>query len=270
VPLDRFGSRTLLTLALLAALNLPYVYQLFLVLGDASIDPRPYAVWNLYGRAFEIFSQGSLAEVLRFNTWSGQVMKWGWYLQEGRIWQILGLFLVGMVVGRWRFFEDIERHRRRCRRLLAVSLLGFAALAALRAKLDALPLSDNAAYLADKLSSSYANLSFTAVWITGFALLFLHPGWRRRLSVLAPLGRMSLTNYVVQSMVGIPFFYAFGLGMYRFLGPTLSLAFGVVLVTLTIWVSRLWLRRFHFGPLEWLWRAATYGTTDIPFVRQRG
>jgi uncharacterized protein len=265
---DKLGTRTLLAVSLLMVANIPYLYRFFVVLGEPALDPRPYAVWNLYGQAFEIFSQGSLAQVIQFNAWLGQQMKWGWYLQEGRIWQILGLFLWGMVIGRSRFFESIEDNKGLCRRFLVVSTLGFVALQTLKMNLDSFDLSENAAYLADKLVSSYANLMFTILLMTGFILLYGRQRWQRKLSLLAPLGRMSLTNYIGQSLVGVLFFYGFGFAMYRHFGYTLSLAFAAVLISALIWASRAWLQRFFYGPLEWAWRAATFMTSSVPFVRR--
>ena len=266
---DRFSTRVLLALSVLMILNVPYVYKLILVLADPALDPRPYAVWRHYGAAFDIFANGSLAEVLRFNAWQGQLMKWGWYIQEGRLWQILGLFLWGMAAGRSRFFESIEEHRHLCRRLLSGSAAAFAMLFTVKLSLGTVGLGENAGYLADKLVGSYANLALTIVWITGFATLFHLPWWQRKLASLAPLGRMSLTNYVAQSLVGVPFFYGYGLAMYREWGHTLGLLFSAVLIVLMIWASRIWLERFQYGPLEWLWRVATFMSRDVPFSRHR-
>jgi uncharacterized protein len=269
VALDRLGKRMLLFLSVLMVANIPRIYELLIVIGEPSLDPRPYELWSLYGRAFELFATGSLAEVVRFNAWQGQIMKWGWYVQEGRIWQILGLFLWGTVAGRSRFFESIDEHRAFCRKLLAGATVAFAVLFTLRMNLGGESASDNVGYLAGNLIGSYANLALTLVWISGFTLLYQRRAWRRPLSSLAPLGRMSLTNYVGQSLVGVPFFYGFGLGMYRQWGPALSLLFAGVLITVMIPASRIWLRHFHYGPLEWLWRAATFMSPDVPFLRRK-
>lgn len=269
IPLDKLNSKMLLVLSMLLVANLPYLYQLFVVLGEPTVDPRPYAVWDLYGKAFQVFSQGSFTDVIRFNASQGQLMKWGWYLQEGRIWQILGLFLWGMVAGRSRFFESTEEQSSLAKRILMISSLGFVILFIIKTNLDTFGLTENAGYLADKLVGSYANLMLTIVLITGFVLLHSLPWWQRRMNILAPLGRMSLSNYVGQSVVGVVFFYGFGLAMYQYFGQALSLAFAVVLISLMIWISRAWLRRFYYGPLEWIWRAATLTSLRVPFSRRQ-
>jgi len=81
---------------------------------------------------------------------------------------------------------------------------------------------------------------------------------RRRLSWLAPAGRMALTNYLLQSLFWTWVIYGYGLG----LGPEIPGALTPVLVVaffaLQILISRWWLQRFRFGPAEWLWRSLTY------------
>lgn len=84
------------------------------------------------------------------------------------------------------------------------------------------------------------------------------PWWRRPLSALAPAGRMALTNYLMQSLVCTWMFYGYGLGYFEQLPRAWQPVFGLALFALQVLVSHLWLSRFRFGPMEWLWRSATY------------
>jgi len=81
----------------------------------------------------------------------------------------------------------------------------------------------------------------------------------RVLGVLAPAGRMALTNYLLQSLVGTFVFYGYGLGLWGQVPRRWELLGVVVLFALQVLASRSWLTHFHFGPVEWLWRACTYG-----------
>ena len=69
---------------------------------------------------------------------------------------------------------------------------------------------------------------------------------------------MSLTNYLLQSVLGCFFFYAWGLGLYSELGHTYALFVGVLIILLQFFFTLLWARHHQRGPAESLWRAATY------------
>jgi uncharacterized protein len=82
---------------------------------------------------------------------------------------------------------------------------------------------------------------------------------RRVLGIFAPLGRMAFTNYIGQSLIFGWLFYGYGLGWFGCLGTAQTLALGIVVYIAQIFVSAWWLRRFRFGPVEWLWRTLMYG-----------
>jgi uncharacterized protein len=82
--------------------------------------------------------------------------------------------------------------------------------------------------------------------------------WSHALRWLAPAGRMALSNYLGQSLVCTLLFYGYGLGGFEQMGRAWQLLFAVALFAAQVALSRFWLRRFRFGPVEWLWRAITY------------
>ena len=99
----------------------------------------------------------------------------------------------------------------------------------------------------------------------GLVVTLLHsPGAFSRIRVLAPLGRMALTNYLLQSVVCAVFFYGFGLGHWG-MGRAQQVVFVAVVYTAQIAFSHWWLARFRYGPMEWLWRGFTY--RQVPPLR---
>lgn len=90
--------------------------------------------------------------------------------------------------------------------------------------------------------------------------------WSRHLRWLAPAGRMALSNYLGQSLVCTLVFYGYGLGWFEQVGRASQLLFAVVLFAMQVLLSQLWLRRFQYGPVEWLWRAFTY--LQLPPLRR--
>ncbi|WP_052699042.1 DUF418 domain-containing protein [Flagellimonas lutaonensis] len=69
---------------------------------------------------------------------------------------------------------------------------------------------------------------------------------------------MALTNYVAQSVIGTAIFYGWGLGYLTNIRSSLVFLLAILLVAVQVWLSNWWLNRFYYGPLEWLWRSATF------------
>jgi len=80
----------------------------------------------------------------------------------------------------------------------------------------------------------------------------------RILANFAPVGRMALTNYLLQSVLGVVLFRSYGLGFYGKLGAATTFTITVAVFAAQVALSRVWLARFQFGPMEWLWRKLTY------------
>lgn len=92
-------------------------------------------------------------------------------------------------------------------------------------------------------------------------------GGRRWLAWAAPLGRMAFTNYLLQSVIFGWLFYGYGLGLFGTRGVAAALGIGIAVYILQVAFSAWWLKRFLYGPLEWVWRCAMYGKRQ-PFRRR--
>ncbi|MDR7069200.1 uncharacterized protein J2X02_002051 [Pseudoxanthomonas japonensis] len=103
-----------------------------------------------------------------------------------------------------------------------------------------------------------ANLLMCLGYVAWVLRALASPLWQRPLGWLAPAGRMALTNYLMQSLVCTWIFYGYGLGYFEQLPRAWHPVFALALFGLQVLVSHLWLSRFRFGPMEWLWRSATY------------
>ncbi len=98
-------------------------------------------------------------------------------------------------------------------------------------------------------------------------ILMLHSATPlNRIRVLAPFGRMALTNYLTQSLVASVFFFGYGFGNWG-MSRADQMLFVAVLAIVQIVFSHYWLSQFRYGPLEWLWRAVTYWT--VPPMRRK-
>ena len=82
---------------------------------------------------------------------------------------------------------------------------------------------------------------------------------RRLISLLAPVGRMALTNYLMHSVICVILSYGFGFSLWWRIGASTALAIAVAIIVAQIPLSTWWLSRYRFGPVEWIWRRLTYG-----------
>ena len=98
----------------------------------------------------------------------------------------------------------------------------------------------------------------TLFYVASFALLFLRPRWQPLLLHFAPAGRMALSVYVGQTVIGVLVFFGFGLGLLGRFGNGATIPMGLAVFALQAWACRAWLERFRFGPLEWAWRSLTW------------
>ena len=173
---------------------------------------------------------------------------------------VLGMFLVGAWLVRSGAMADPAAHRRLFVRLalwggvlgLAVTLWSIA--------IDPDPTMDPAAPAAAPMVAMALHMlgsPLLALAYIGLVVL-AWPSGARWLGVLAPAGRMALTNYLLQSLVGTLLFYGYGLGLWGDVSRAGQTLIVVVVFSLQVVASRWWLERFRFGPVEWLWRAFTY------------
>lgn len=173
--------------------------------------------------------------------------------------QIMGLFLLGAIAGRLGWLAHPQRHAQVWR---AATRIGLAALpfAAAGAWLNFQAFRDSPG---DPTSVGVAFQSKGALvaclYVATFVRWQQQPATRRLIAWLAPAGRMPLTNYVVQSVIMGLLLSGCGLGVGAALGRAELALLALLIVAVQVVASRAWIARFGQGPLEALWRQATYG-----------
>jgi uncharacterized protein len=170
------------------------------------------------------------------------------------------LFLLGVLGVRLRLFDEPERHRRLIGGLMVFGTAAwiFETWAPQRAAVDGAPLVRE--ILLSQLGAGFGLIR--GMWLAftymGIVLLLVarNPAWLGRLAMFGWPGRTALSSYMGQIvLLDVTFSkYAFGASV----TPLGSLAAGLMLFAANVAFSRWWLRRHHYGPLEWLWRSSTY------------
>jgi uncharacterized protein len=218
-------------------------------------DPMLLEYWN-------IISQGSLPDVLKSNATEGMLMKTDFQIGIFyRGYLTFGFFLVGMLVGKGRYFEHFRDRIKMTKKTLWVSIAAFIVLFILSGMLfNAVGPEvtfDSFISIAALQVFDLANVALTLVIITLFVLSYKTIRGHRWLSVFSPYGRMALTNYFMQSIIGTFILYGWGLGYIGQLRNIHLFGIAIVMIILQVLFSKWWLARFRFGPLEGLWRSAT-------------
>jgi uncharacterized protein len=176
---------------------------------------------------------------------------------------LLGVFLFGLLAWRRRLFEPSEGALAGYRKVmwygLTIGVLGNAAAVTLRWALQVDPMVLTPATLAMFVVQQVAVPALSAGYVSAVILLARSARWQPRLAPFAAVGRTALSNYLFQSVAGTLLFYSYGLGFYGRFGPAAFLIPTVAIYSLETVLSGWWLARFRFGPVEWLWRSATYG-----------
>ena len=214
----------------------------------------------------QAYGHGTWMEAMRF--------RWVHYAQDlgslaGFCVYALALFLLGHSAWKRGVFRDPEAHLPLIRRTLTLGLLGLA-LSVFAAGWDAFhPLARNPFSSWLRNASPLLSMPLMALGYAAAILLLLRrAAWRKGLGLIAPLGRMALTNYLMQSVVMTLIYNGYGLGYYNRVGPFVGTLLGLALYGLQIPFSIWWLNRFRFGPMEWVWRCLTYWQWQ-PFRKAR-
>jgi uncharacterized protein len=179
--------------------------------------------------------------------------------------EFFGKMLLGFYAGKIGLFHHAEANRKTFRRLLGWGLLIGLLCTITRLLLGfvfKVPPGTEPPVYRQILMPFVFNLQTAAMacfYVGAISLLFLRPMGHRVVSIFAPVGRMAVTNYLMQSVVAQLYFTGLGFGRVGKLTPLDTHVFPICLFMVQIVASRFWLKRFEFGPVEWLWRYFTYG-----------
>lgn len=240
--LFRNGSNRMLVVGAIIGLIVPYLARGAWELAGLSFPQRP----ETHGMSY---LAGNYAWV-RY-----------WYSIAITFWpESLPMFLFGLYLGRRGFFENVAAHRRMLRRVVIVApvigVIAFACLVLLNMAW-ANQTRSFAQLLGLRLLWKVHAWGLAACYASTLLLVLQNASWQRRLAPIGAVGRMALTNYLLQASLLVPVCILFGL--FERVTPVIAVVLALGVWALQVPASVLWLRRFRFGPAEWVWRSLTYG-----------
>ena len=237
----RMSDRAVFIIATVCLLQPLHWIYLILAAADPAFTLPNIPTAELWSATTAAQNQTSFLEMVRVNLVQGQLASLAWAWDNARFFQTAALFMYGMLIGRRGLFT--EQKADFWLKVLAWSLVAFFPLYGLS---DMLP---------DYIRSQAA-LSSLQLIVSGIILIYYRSNLRAFMSKISPYGRMSLTNYITQSIIGSAIFYHWGLGLQA--TTTQSLAIGVVIFIVQLTFCRYWMRSHKHGPLEYLWKRATW------------
>lgn len=269
-----FGKRKDKTLVIWAVVVylIPLVLALlyFAVAQAGLAPPMPEPTAAEIAKARAIYATGTWAELQRQRMSDALAHNWAYF--PAIMWQILALFLLGMLAWRRRWLQPepdaLPRYRRIMPWALAVGIACNVAATALRWIFDFSMVPDTPAAMLAGLLQTFGVPALGLGYVCLVLILCHDPVWRARLQRFGAVGRTALTNYLLQSVIGTLLFYSYGLALFGKAGPALLLPLTFVLYAALTAASVWWVERFRFGPVEWLWRSLTYGRM-LPLARER-
>ena len=205
-----------------------------------------------------VFAHGSLAEIFAARA-SNVVFMWRftWFFAP----TLFAMFLLGVYAGQRRIPQDTEANLAFLRRTLVWGLVVGLPANAVYAVTFGLrnPLNVNLIWVISAGLVALGGPALGLSYAAAITLLLRRDHWRNKLRPVAAAGRMALSNYLFQSLVCTTIFYSYGLGWYGSMGRTTGLGLAAAIYVAQVLLSVWWLKRFRFGPAEWLWRTLTYG-----------
>ncbi len=226
----------------------------------AKLDAAQINFWNETVRKVPQSSYLQIITGYNLNMIAGRYAS---VILEMRLPKILAMFLLGFYAYRRKFFQNLSSHQPFVRRVLVYGLIlglvgnvTFAAFAGAEAVFPPSP-----AGIVGVITYAFGVPALALALVALVATLWQRAPsshGRRLLASLAPVGRMALTNYLMQTVICVFIFYGYGFGQFGRFGATTATLIALAIFVFQILMSALWLKYFSYGPMEWIWRQLTY------------
>ena len=217
-------------------------------------------VGEMYTEVAEYTKSGNFWNFIWGNITLGQKASLLWAVNAGRFFQTAGLFLLGFYIGRKQLFVATEKNLRFWTKTLIISAISFAPLYTLK---ELIMTNDTIVQQsAGTAFDMWQKLAFTLVLIASFILVYQSKKFNKSVMDLRFYGKMSLTNYISQSIIGAIIYFPFGLYLAPYCGYTLSLLIGFCVFLLQVKFCKWWLTGHKQGPLEYIWHKWTWIGTN--------
>lgn len=206
------------------------------------------------------YQQGSVFEILTTNIGGLIFGRYPELFFTGRFFRVLAMFLIGFYAARKTLFNPSGPQLSLLKRIVILgAVIGIPCNIVLAIIMETNEYQGLGLYgIIQPLVYAYGVPALCFVYTSAIILLYQKSAWQKALGAFAPVGQMALTNYLMQSVICCFIFMSYGLGWFGRVGPAILMLIGLSIYGSQVMFSKWWLTRYHFGPMEWLWRSLTY------------
>lgn len=252
----RFNDKWLLIIACVLLIQPIPLYHVIRATLDPSYITPVIPTSQYWGAAREVQMNGTFLEILKVNLYEGQIASLAWAWDNGRVFQTASLFIFGLLIGRRNLF--CRKNLPFWNKVLCGSLIAFFPLYGIGNMLPDFITNKSILVPLLLIVSSLYKFAFMLMLVSGVLFAFYRTNLHDKLMTFTSYGKMSLTNYITQSIIGSMLFYHWGFSLHDDLGITASIIVGAIIFVLQFAFCRWWMKSHKHGPLEYLWKKATW------------
>ncbi len=258
IPFIRASDKVILAFAVFLMFQPVELAYIIAGLIDPSTAPMNLGSGACWGPLYAACGGGSILDVAAAGIRYGLPVNFLWAIENGRMTQTVCFFLFGILLGRKRLLYNEGNNLVIMKNIFVMALLGFIVLLPLYYWLPGTTEVRCVSNSLDVMLNMWKNFCMTLMIISGVTLLYYKTSAKNWLIKIAPFGKMSLTNYLAQSIFGGMLFYNWGFGLYDDCGHTASFMMGVGFIIIMYIFCTWWLKSHKRGPFEELWSKATW------------
>lgn len=258
IPLVKASNKVVIAVAALLFLQPIEVGYIIAGLINPETQPMDLGLGRYWGIAYDACRDGGFWDVAKANLTCGLQINFGWAIEHGRLTQTLMLFVIGMWLGREHKFDWNEQNNRFWKRVAMIALC--VAFPVMQLLVSFVPFKEMPTVIGQGLETQFTawrNFSMMIFYVAVLYLLYNNTRARKGLQHLEYIGKMSLTDYLLQSAVGGFLFYKWGLELHLVASHGISFLMGIAFCICLYFFCRWWMTHHRRGPLEELWKRAT-------------
>lgn len=258
IPLVKAKDKVLWICAAILFLQPIEIGYIFAAIFNPETLPMNLGLGPLWKELYVACSDGGFFDVAKVNLAYGLQINFGWAIEHGRFTQTLMLFIVGMLLGRKRLFINEGNNLKTWKLICIYSVVYFLIFQSLLLCVPDRFENRTIHQSLDILFTAWRNFAMMSFYVSGITLLYYNTRARKAIDHLKYIGKMSLTNYLLQSIVGGWLFYNWGLGLYTVCSHGWSFLVSIPFLVILYFFCRFWTTHFRRGPLEEIWYRLTW------------